>query len=165
MGLLHASIRRRRWRTRLRKLGGCVVVEPPIPARAVRVCRVPVPTGGDHDRDPLAYPLRPLVSRRRELRAERGIDVDHVTIYRWVQRFTPLFADAARPLRHATGDRWFVDETYVKIAGPWRYLYRAVDQYARSSTCCCPNSVTPPRPALLRPCAASWARARRGDHR
>ena len=50
-------------------------------------------------------------------------------MYRWVQRFTPLFADAARPLRHATGDRWFVDETYVKVAGRWRYLYRAVDQY------------------------------------
>jgi transposase, IS6 family len=48
-----------------------------------------------------------------------------------VQRFTPLFADAARPLRHATGDRWFVDETYVKVAGRWRYLYRAVDQYGQ----------------------------------
>jgi transposase, IS6 family len=44
-------------------------------------------------------------------------------------RFTPLFAGAARPARHATGDRWFVDETYVKVAGRWRYLYRAVDQY------------------------------------
>jgi IS6 family transposase len=66
-----------------------------------------------------------------ELLAERGVDVDHVTVYRWVQRFTPLFADAARPLRHATGDRWFVDETYVKIAGRWRYLYRAVDQYGQ----------------------------------
>jgi transposase, IS6 family len=66
-----------------------------------------------------------------ELLAERGIAVDHVTVYRWVQRFTPLFADAARPLRHATGDRWFVDETYVKVAGQWRYLYRAVDQYGQ----------------------------------
>jgi IS6 family transposase len=46
-----------------------------------------------------------------ELLAERGVEVDHVTVYRWVQRFSPLFADAARPLRHATGDRWFVDET------------------------------------------------------
>jgi transposase-like protein len=61
--------------------------------------------------------------------AERGIAVDHVTVYRWVQRFTPLFTDAARPLRHATGNRWFVDETYVKVAGRWRYLHRAVDQY------------------------------------
>jgi IS6 family transposase len=66
-----------------------------------------------------------------ELLAERGIDVDHVTVYRWVQRFTPLFADAARPMRHATGDRWFVDETYVKVAGRWRYLYRAVDQFGQ----------------------------------
>jgi IS6 family transposase len=66
-----------------------------------------------------------------ELLAERGVEVDHVTVCRWAQRFTPLFADAARPLRHATGDRWFVDETYVKIAGRWRYLYRAVDQYGQ----------------------------------
>ncbi len=66
-----------------------------------------------------------------ELLAERGIEVDHVTVYRWVQRFTPLFADAARPLRHAAGDRWFVDETYVKVAGRWRYLHRAVDQYGQ----------------------------------
>jgi IS6 family transposase len=48
-----------------------------------------------------------------------------------VQRFTPLFADAARPLRHSTGDRWFVGETYVKVSGRWRYLYRAVDQYGQ----------------------------------
>jgi transposase, IS6 family len=38
-----------------------------------------------------------------ELLAERGIEVDHITIYRWVQRFTPLLADAARPCRHASG--------------------------------------------------------------
>jgi len=66
-----------------------------------------------------------------ELLAERGVEVDHVTVYRWVQRFTPLFTEAARPLRHASGDRWFVDETYVKVAGRWRYLYRAVDQYGQ----------------------------------
>jgi transposase, IS6 family len=45
-----------------------------------------------------------------ELLVERGVDVDHVTIYRWVQRFTPLLIDAARPCRHASGDRWFIDE-------------------------------------------------------
>jgi IS6 family transposase len=66
-----------------------------------------------------------------ELLAERGIAVDHVTIYRWVQTFTPEFIDAARPTRHATGDRWFVDETYVKVAGRWTYLYRAVDQHGQ----------------------------------
>jgi IS6 family transposase len=63
-----------------------------------------------------------------ELLAERGIEVDHVTLYRWVQRFTPLLIEAARPCRHVAGDRWFVDETYVKVAGVWRYVYRAVDQ-------------------------------------
>ena len=52
--------------------------------------------------------------------AERGIDVDHVTLFRWVQRFTPLLIDAARRCRHAVGDRWFVDEAYVKVAGVWR---------------------------------------------
>ncbi len=66
-----------------------------------------------------------------ELPAERGIVVDHVTVYRWVQRFTPMFIDAARPCRHSAGDRWFVDETYVKIAGRWCYLYRAVDQFGQ----------------------------------
>jgi transposase, IS6 family len=66
-----------------------------------------------------------------ELLAERGVEVDHVTVYRWVQRFTPVFADAARPLQHAAGDRWFVDETYVKVAGRRRFLYRAVDQYGQ----------------------------------
>ena len=63
-----------------------------------------------------------------ELLAERGIEVDHVTLYRWVQRFTPLLVNAARPCRRAVGGRWFVDETYVKVAGAWRYVYRAVDE-------------------------------------
>jgi transposase-like protein len=45
-----------------------------------------------------------------ELLAERGVDVDHVTLYRWVQRFAPLLAEAARPCRHAVGDRWWADE-------------------------------------------------------
>ena len=63
--------------------------------------------------------------------AERGIDVDHVTVYRWVQTFTPEFIDAARPARHTTGDRWFVDETDVKVAGRWTYLYRAIDQHGQ----------------------------------
>jgi transposase-like protein len=66
-----------------------------------------------------------------ELLAERGITVDHVTIYRWVQRFTPEFIEAARPCRHAPGDRWFVDETYLKVAGQWAYLYRGVDQHGQ----------------------------------
>jgi transposase-like protein len=66
-----------------------------------------------------------------ELLAERGIEVDHVTVYRWVQAFTAEFIEAARPARHATGDRWFIDETYVKVAGRWTYLYRTVDQHGQ----------------------------------
>ncbi len=66
-----------------------------------------------------------------QLLAERGVDVDHVTIYRWVQRFTSEFVEAARPRRHIPGDRWFVDEPYVKVNGRWTYLYRAVDQYGQ----------------------------------
>jgi transposase, IS6 family len=54
-----------------------------------------------------------------------------VTIYRWVQRFTPEFIDGARPCRHTPGDRWFADETYVKVAGQQTYLYRAVDQHGQ----------------------------------
>jgi hypothetical protein len=66
-----------------------------------------------------------------ELLAERGVTVDHVTVFRWVQRFTPLLIDAARACQHAPGDRWFVDETYVKVAGRWRYVYRAIDQFGQ----------------------------------
>ncbi len=66
-----------------------------------------------------------------ELLGERGIEVDHVTVYRWVQTFTSEFIDAARPSRHTVGDRWFLDETYLKVAGRWVYLYRAVDQYGQ----------------------------------
>jgi transposase-like protein len=66
-----------------------------------------------------------------ELLAERSIEVDHVTIYRWVQRFTPLLAEAARSCRHAVGQRWFVDETYVKVGGRWRFVYRAIDQFGQ----------------------------------
>jgi transposase-like protein len=66
-----------------------------------------------------------------ELLAERGIQVDHVTIYRWVQRFAPEFAEAARARQHLVGDRWHVDETYLKVGGTWRYLFRAIDQFGQ----------------------------------
>ncbi len=66
-----------------------------------------------------------------ELLAERGIEVDHVTVYRWVQRFAPEFAEAARARQHVVGDRWRVDETYLKVGGTWRYLFRAIDQFGQ----------------------------------
>jgi transposase-like protein len=54
-----------------------------------------------------------------------------VTVYRWVQRVTLLLADAAGPCRHLAGDRWQVDETDVKVAGQWRSVYRAIDQFGQ----------------------------------
>jgi DDE domain len=75
----------------------------------------------------MAFPI----ATSKELLAERGVEVDHVTVYRCVQRFTPLLADAACFCRRSPGDRWFVDETYVKVGGVWRYGYRAVDQHER----------------------------------
>ena len=96
-----------------------------------------------------------------ELLAERGIEVDHVTVYRWVQRFTPVFVDAARPRRHVAGDRWFVDETYVKVAGRWRYLYRAVDQYGQViDVLALDSAATRGRARVLHPRADATARAR-----
>jgi transposase-like protein len=67
----------------------------------------------------------------QELLVERGIEVDHVTVFRWVRRLIPLLADAARFARHSPGDRWFVDEAYVKVNGVWRYVYRAIDQHGQ----------------------------------
>jgi transposase, IS6 family len=66
-----------------------------------------------------------------EVLAERGVEVDHVSVYRWVPRFTPLLVEAARPCRPRVGDRWCVDETYLKVAGAWRYLDRAIDQFGQ----------------------------------
>src|SRR6266542_1552175 len=66
-----------------------------------------------------------------ELLAERGIEVDHVTLYRWVQRFHAVGDRRGPACRHLAGDRWFVDETYVKVSGVWRYVYRAVDQHGQ----------------------------------
>jgi hypothetical protein len=102
-----------------------------------RVASTSAPAGYRFPREVIAvavrWYLRYGLSYRdvEELLAERGIEVDHVTVYRWVQTFTSEFIDSARPARHVSGDRWFVDETYVKVAGRWAYLYRAVDQHGQ----------------------------------
>ena len=62
-----------------------------------------------------------------ELLSERGISVDHVTLWRWVQRYAPELEKRLRKRLKATNDSWRVDETYVRVKGQWRYLYRAVD--------------------------------------
>jgi transposase-like protein len=62
-----------------------------------------------------------------EMMLERGLHVDHTTIYRWVQQYAPEIEKRCRPHLKVTTDSWRVDETYVKIKGAWMYLYRAVD--------------------------------------
>jgi transposase, IS6 family len=63
--------------------------------------------------------------------AERGTVVDRSTVYRWVQRFLPLLAQAARSYRRPVGGNWRVDETYCRLNGRWAYCYRAIDQHGQ----------------------------------
>jgi transposase, IS6 family len=62
-----------------------------------------------------------------EMMAERNLNVDHVTIWRWVQRYAPELNRRCRPELRPTNRSWRVDETYIRVAGKWTYLYRAVD--------------------------------------
>jgi transposase, IS6 family len=63
-----------------------------------------------------------------ELLAERGVMVSRSTVYRWVQRFLPLFAEAACAYCQPVGGKWRVDETYCRIGGRWAYCYRAINE-------------------------------------
>ncbi len=65
----------------------------------------------------------------KEIAAERGLAVDKTTIYRWVQEYATELKKRLKPHLKSTCDSWKVDETYVKINGVWRYLYRAIDKY------------------------------------
>jgi transposase-like protein len=62
-----------------------------------------------------------------ELLAERGLHADHVTVWRWVQRYAPELERRLRSRLRRTNDSWRVDETYIRVKGQWVYLYRAVD--------------------------------------
>src|SRR5512135_2534564 len=82
--------------------------------------------------------LRYALSYRdlEEMMTERGLSVDHSTIYRWVQRYAPELEKRCRPHLKACNDSWRVDETYIKVRTNWMYLYRAVDsqgEHARVS--------------------------------
>jgi len=74
----------------------------------------------------LSYPLS--YRHIEEMMEERGIDVDHSTINRWVLKFTPFIEKKFRKKKRLVGLSWRMDETYVSIKGEWRYLYRAVDK-------------------------------------
>jgi transposase-like protein len=62
-----------------------------------------------------------------EIMAERGLSVDHVTIWRWVQRYAPVLNQRIRRELRRPNRSWRVDQTHVRVAGSWAYLYRAVD--------------------------------------
>ena len=67
-----------------------------------------------------------------ELVRERGLSVDHVTVWRWVQHFAPEIDRRLRPHLKPTNKSWRVDETYIRVKGKWTYLYRAVDSTGAS---------------------------------
>jgi transposase, IS6 family len=73
--------------------------------------------------------LRYALSYRdlEEMMRERGLSLDHTTIYRWVQAYAPELGKRIRPHLRLRSDSYRVDETYVKIKGEWKYLYPAVD--------------------------------------
>jgi transposase-like protein len=80
-----------------------------------------------------------------ELLGERGVHADHVTVWRWVQRYAPELQRRLRRHLKPTNDSWRMDETYVRVKGKWRYLYRAVDPPAPPSTSFSQPSRTRPR--------------------
>ena len=74
----------------------------------------------------LKYPLS--YRNLEEMMQERGLDICHTTIYRWVLEYSPKLNRGLRKYLKPTGDSWRFDETYIKLNGKWMYLYRAVDQ-------------------------------------
>ncbi|MDZ4876898.1 MAG: IS6 family transposase ISAcma1 [Chroococcidiopsis cubana SAG 39.79] len=73
----------------------------------------------------LTYPLS--YRQVAEMVNERGLDVHHTTVFRWVQQYAPELDKRCRPHLKLTNDSWRVDETYIKVKGKDKYLYRAVD--------------------------------------
>jgi putative transposase len=75
------------------------------------------------------YAAFPLSLRHiEEMMAERGVVVDHATVHRWAIKILPILAAALRRRKRPVGLSWRMDETYIKVAGEWKYLYRAVDR-------------------------------------
>ena len=69
-----------------------------------------------------------------ELLKERGLEVDHTTIWDWVQRYGPELEERLRRHLKATNKSWRVDETYIRVKGSWCYLYRAIDSAGATIT-------------------------------
>jgi putative transposase len=78
----------------------------------------------------VAYPLSTRHVEERML--ERGVHVDHATINRWVITYSPQLEDAFHRRKQPVWVSWRLDETYIKVKGEWRYLYRAVDKHGQT---------------------------------
>ena len=74
----------------------------------------------------VAYPIS--YRQLEEMMEERGVEVDHSSLNRWVLKYVPLLDQAFRARKRQVGGSWRMDETYVRIRGQWKYLYRAVDK-------------------------------------
>ncbi|MCX5545430.1 IS6 family transposase, partial [Paraburkholderia sp. CNPSo 3076] len=74
----------------------------------------------------VAYPLS--LRHLEQMMAERGISVDHSTVHRWALKLLPVLEKAFRRCKRAVGKSWRMDETYIRVRGEWKYLYRAVDK-------------------------------------
>ena len=74
----------------------------------------------------VAYPIS--YRQLEEMMAEHGVEVDHATLNRWVIKYVPLLETEFRARKQPVGSSWRMDETYVKVKGSWKYLYRAVDK-------------------------------------
>ena len=82
--------------------------------------------------------VRYAVSYRdlEEILAERGVNIDHATLNRWVVKYSPLIAVKAQAKKRPTSVSWRMDETYIKVKGKWMYYYRAIDKFGKTLTSC-----------------------------
>ena len=79
------------------------------------------------------YLMFPISYRDLELMPQdRGVEVDHTTVFRWIQTYAPEIEKRIRPHLRPSNGSWRVDETYVKVKGRWMYLHRAVDSQGQT---------------------------------
>ena len=82
------------------------------------------------------YLMFPISYRDLELMLlDRGVEVDHTTIFRWIQAYAAELEKRIRPHLRTSNGSWRVDETYVRVKGRWTYLYRAVDSCGQTTSC------------------------------
>jgi hypothetical protein len=109
----------------------------------------------------VAYPIS--YRKLEEMMEERGVEVDHATLNRWVLKYIPVLEQAFRLRKRPVGTSWRMDETYVRIKGAWKYLYRAVDKAGQRLTFSSqPSAIAKPQHGS---CARLLLSHRCGGHR